>query len=132
MGIVVDYPEQRLTRKIIGCAIEVHRALGPGLLESAYRSCLVRELELAGMSAKQEVRIGLNYKGHEIECAYRADVVVEGSVLVELKALDQLLAIHKTQLLTYLRLSGLRIGLLINFNAPILRDGVTRVICRQS
>jgi GxxExxY protein len=132
MGNVVDYPEQRLTRRIIGCAIEVHRALGSGLLESAYSACLVRELELAGISAKQELRIGLDYKGLEIECAYRADVVAEDLVLLELKAVDQLLAIHKTQLLTYLKLSKLRVGLLINFNAPTLRDGVTRVVCRKS
>ena len=129
MGTVIDYPEQVLTRRIIGCAIEVHRALGPGLLESAYRACLMREFELAGLSAQQEVRVGFEYKGRAIDCTYRADVVVEGNVLVELKAVDELLPIHKVQLLTYLKLTGLRVGLLLNFNEPVLRQGVRRVVC---
>ena len=131
MGTLIDYPEQLLTRKIIGCAIEVHRALGPGLLESAYRGCLMRELELAGLSAQQEVRIAFEYKGSPIECLYRADLVIEGTVLAELKAVDELLPIHKMQLLTYLKLTKLPVGLLLNFNEPVLRQGVRRVVCRH-
>jgi GxxExxY protein len=131
MGTVIDYPEQGLTRKIIGCAIEVHRVLGPGLLESTYRACLMRELELAGLSARQEVRIAFEYRGAPIECTYRADVVVADTVLLELKAVDELLPIHNIQLLTYLKLSRLRVGLLLNFNEPVLRQGVRRVVCRH-
>jgi GxxExxY protein len=131
MGTVIDYPEQGLTSKIIGSAIEVHRALGPGLLESAYHACLVRELEIAGISTKQEVRVALQYKGTPIECAYRADLVVEDAVLVELKAVDELLPIHKMQLLTYLKLSRLKVGLLVNFNELVLRHGIRRVVCRH-
>jgi GxxExxY protein len=89
-------------------------------------------LELAGLYARQELRIGLQYKGFAIDCAYRADMVVEDSVLLELKAVDQLLPIHKVQLLTYLKLSKLRVGLLLNFNEPVLRQGVRRVVCRPS
>jgi GxxExxY protein len=132
MGTVIDYPEQGLTARIIGCGIEVHRALGPGLLESAYRTCLLRELELAGLSVQQEVRIGIDYKGCVIECAYRADLVVQGCVLLELKAVDEVLPIHKTQLLTYLKVSKMRVGLLLNFNETVLRNGITRVVCRHA
>lgn len=132
MGAELEYPEKALTRRIIGCAIEVHRALGPGLLESAYRGCLVRELELAGLTAQQEVRIAFKYKGSPIDCLYRADLVIEGTVLAELKAVDELLPIHKMQLLTYLKLTRLSVGLLLNFNEPVLRQGVRRVVFRHS
>ena len=118
------FPE--LTFKVIGCAIEVHRRLGPGLLEKTYRTCLQHELELQGIRVDAEVPIAINYRGIEVEASYRADLIVERSVLLELKAVEKLLPIHSMQTLTYLRLAQLPIGLLINFNVPSLKDGVRR------
>src|SRR5688572_8283886 len=120
---------RELTDRILSCAIEVHRTLGPGLLESAYRICLLRELELQGVSAVPEVPIPLRYKGMAVESAYRADLIVDYKVLVELKSTDKLLPIHDAQLLTYLRLCDLRVGLLLNFNVTSLRQGMRRLIC---
>ena len=117
-----------LSRRIIGCALQVHRALGPGLLESAYRCCLARQLTLDGLRYEQEVPIPIQYAGLEIECAYRADIIVDRSVLLELKSTETLLPIHEAQLLTYLRLSRLRVGLLLNFNAVRLKDGIRRFV----
>jgi GxxExxY protein len=117
-----------LTRRILGCAIEVHRALGPGLLESAYRACLVRELDLAGLPSRKEVAIPVIYKGEQIDCGYRADIVVRNQVLLELKAVERLLPIHEAQVLTYLKLCDLRVGLLLNFNATSLRNGIRRLV----
>ena len=123
-----DFAQGALTRRIIGAAIEVHRALGPGLLESAYRACLACELELAGLSSRQEVAIGLAYRGLEIDCGYRADLIVEDKVLLELKSVEKLLRVHHSQLLTYLKLSNLRVGLLLNFNEPVMKDGISRIV----
>ena len=106
-----------LTGAILGCAIEVHRTLGPGLLESAYETCLVCELTRAGLAFEAQVPVPIVYKGEEFPCAFRADLIVERRVLVELKAVDCLLPVHDAQLLTYLKLRSLRVGLLINFNA---------------
>jgi GxxExxY protein len=117
-----------LTRPILTCALAVHRALGPGLLETAYRNALVREIELQGMSAEQEIAIPFNYRGAVLDCAYRADIIVEHKVLLELKTVERLLPIHQAQVLTYLRLSSIRIGLLMNFNALNLRHGLRRLI----
>ena len=117
-----------MTCKIIGCAIEVHRTLGPGLLEGAYEACLALELQRAGLMVERQVSIPINYKGEEIGCGYRADLIVEGAVLVELKSVDQFLPIHDAQLLTYLKLRSLRVGLLINFNAYQLRNGIRRLV----
>ena len=108
--------EQELTSKIIAAAIEVHRALGPGLLESAYLACLVRELVLRGIPIEQEKPLPVEYKGVRLDCGYRLDLLVNGKVVVELKAVDALHPVHEAQLLTYLKLSGCRVGLLINFN----------------
>ena len=116
-----------LTGKVIGAAIEVHRALGPGLLESAYEQCLYRELELRDTSLKRQVELPVEYKGIKLDCGYRIDLIVENVLIVELKAVDQLKPIHEAQVLTYLKLSGLRTGLLINFNVPILKDGIRRI-----
>ncbi len=116
-----------LTREIIGSAIEVHKALGPGLLESAYESCLARELEIRGVRADRQVEIKLEYKGVWLDCVYRMDLVVEGSVVVEIKAVEKLMPIHEAQVLTYLKLTGLRKALLLNFNTPYLRDGIKRL-----
>jgi GxxExxY protein len=119
---------RELTDRILNCAVEVHRTLGPGLLESAYRICLARELELNGVPTVPEVPIPLVYKGMAVKSAYRADLIVDCKVLVELKATDKLLPIHDAQLLTSLRLCGLRVGLLLNFNVTSLRQGMRRFI----
>ena len=118
--------EEDLTNLIIGAAIEVHRELGPGLLESAYAACLCRELQLRGLEFEREKPMPVAYKGLHIDCGYRLDVLVDGRVILELKAVKELRPIHEAQLLTYLRLSGVRVGLLINFNVPVLRDGIKR------
>src|SRR5580692_1054056 len=117
-----------LTEKIIGFAIEVHRQLGPGLLESAYEECLCYELREAGMAFQRQVPLPVIYKAVRLDCGYRIDVVVEDSVILELKTVERLIPIHEAQLLTYLRLSGLRTGLLLNFNSPVLRDGIRRMV----
>lgn len=117
-----------LTGAIIGAAIAVHKALGPGLLESAYERCLILELEANGYAVQSQVEVPITYRGHTIACAYRMDLVVESAVVVELKAVEQLLPIHEAQLLTHMRLTGLRTGLLLNFNTPYLRDGIKRFV----
>jgi GxxExxY protein len=114
-----------LTYETIGAAIEVHRLLGPGLLESSYRECLCRELSLRGISFRREFGIPLQYKGIRLECGYRADLVIK-ELVVELKTVDQLTPVHDAQLLTYLRIGGWRVGLLINFNVLVLKDGIHR------
>lgn len=117
-----------LTSRIIGGAIEVHRALGPGLLESAYQSCLEVELEDLGLEVERQRPLAVTYKGREIDCSYRLDLVIEQTVLVELKAVAKIDEVHVAQILTYLKLTGLHIGLLINFNVPLLRDGIRRIV----
>lgn len=117
-----------LTWAVIGAAIEVHRTLGPGLLESAYQECLCCELRLRGIEHLEEVELPVSYKGIWIDCGYRMDIVVPELLVVELKAVAALLPVHQAQLLTYLRLSGIRRGLLINFNVPVLVDGVKRMV----
>ena len=117
-----------LSGRIIGCAITVHRHLGPGLLESAYRACLVRELNLEGLATREEARIPIVYRNAEIDCGYRADVIVEDKVLMELKTVERLIPIHEAQLLTYLKLAGLRVGILANFNTINLRHGLRRFV----
>jgi GxxExxY protein len=119
--------ENDLATKIIGAAIDVHRQLGPGLLESVYRDCMVYELKNRGLGIEREKTVPLRYKDLEFQAAYRADIIVDGKVIVELKAVDNLLPVHAAQLLSYLRLSGCKLGLLINFNVAQLRDGVKRV-----
>jgi GxxExxY protein len=120
--------ENLVSGAVIGAAVEVHRQLGPGLLESAYELAFCRELELRGLQHFRQKEVPLAYKGVDLGCAYRLDVVVEELVVVELKTVDQLLPLHKMQLLTYLRLTGYRLGLLINFNVPVLTKGITRVV----
>jgi GxxExxY protein len=117
-----------LTDSVIGAAIEVHRALGAGLLESAYEECLCHELECRSLGFARQVALPVRYKAISLDCAYRMDVVVENQLILELKAVDKLLPIHDAQLLTYLRLSGLRTGLLMNFNVPVLKDGLKRMM----
>jgi len=115
-----------LTDAIIGAAMEVHRVLGPGLLESTYEMCLCRELSIRGLRFERQVPISVEYKGVKLECGYRADLVVDGTILVEIKAIDSLLAIHEAQLLSYLKLGGWKVGLLINFNLELLKHGLRR------
>ena len=120
--------EHQLSGRVISAAIEVHRALGPGLLESAYRDCLAHELMLHGLRFTREVPLALTYKGRAVRSPYRLDLLVEGRLVAELKAVEELIPIHSAQLLTYLRLSGIRFGLLINFNVPVLAQGVRRMV----
>lgn len=117
-----------LTREIIGAAIAVHRELGPGLLESAYEACLVIEMEERGLSFRRQCSLPVVYRGRSVDCLYRLDFVVEERVILELKAVEKLEPVHQAQLLTYLRLSRVRIGLILNFNVPYLRDGIKRLV----
>ena len=116
-----------LTRRIIGFAIDVHRGLGPGLLESAYEACLCNDLAQAGISFARQVALPVRYRGVALECGYRMDLVVADQVIIEIKSVEKLLPIHEAQLLTYLRLSGMAVGLLMNFNMPVLKDGLRRL-----
>ena len=118
----------KLTRDVIGAAIEVHKALGPGLLESAYEECLCRELELRGIPFERQKELPIEYKGAKIGCGYRLDIVVGGRLILELKACEKIEPIHEAQLLTYLKLTGIKYGLLINFNVPVLKDGIKRIV----
>jgi GxxExxY protein len=115
-----------ITDAIIGAAIEVHRALGPGLLESAYVQCLCYELTLRNLPFITEIVLPVVYKGIKLDCGYRADLLVASAVLVEIKSVERLAPVHEAQLLTYLRLGGWKLGLLINFNVTLLRNGVRR------
>jgi GxxExxY protein len=117
-----------LTEQIIGAAIEVHRHVGPGLLESSYRECMCKELSLRGIPFERERKLPVEYKGVLLECGYRIDILVCGTVVVELKCVDKLLPIHEAQPLTYLRLGGWHVGLLINFNVEVLRLGLKRIV----
>ena len=117
-----------LTEKIIGFAIEVHRQLGPGLLESAYEECLCFELKQAGITFRRQVALPVTYKSIQLDCGYRLDLVIESQLILELKTVERLLPIHEAQLLTYLKLSGIRTGLLLNFNTAVLKDGIRRLM----
>jgi len=116
------------TREIIGAAIEVHRQLGPGLLESAYEACMAYELSARGLRVQRQKVLPVVYREVELDCGYRIDLLVEDQVIVELKSVDRVEKIHKMQLLSYLRLSGLKVGLLINFNVDVLVKGVSRIV----
>ena len=116
----------KLTERIIGAAIEVHRALGPGLLESAYVACLTLELVQRGHTVELKKAVPLAYKTIKLEVSYQLDMLVNGQIIVELKSVDALLPVHEAQMLTYLRLTGCPVGLLINFNVEILKDGIRR------
>ena len=117
-----------LTESIIGCAIEVHRVLGPGLLESAYEACLIHELQLKHHAVRRQVALPLQYKGMAVDCAYRLDLLVDDTVICELKSIDRIEKIHEAQLLSYLKLSGIKLGLLMNFNVKLMHMGIQRVI----
>jgi GxxExxY protein len=117
-----------LSGRIIGAAIEVHKSLGPGLLESVYEECLCHELLLRGVSFERQKPLIVKYKGKILECGYRLDMVIENRIILELKSCEKIDPIHKAQLLTYLKLSGLHLGLILNFNVPVMRNGVVRIV----
>lgn len=118
--------EEELTEKIIGAAIEVHKQVGPGLLESVYQVCLARELALQGIKFETQKPLVVEYKGERLDAGYKLDFSVDGKVVIEIKAVDELHPVHEAQLLTYLRLTGCRVGLLINFNVTVLKHGLKR------
>ena len=117
-----------LSSRIIGAAIEVHKALGPGLLESAYEECLSHEFSFRNFSFERQKSLPLIYKGKKLDCGYRLDLVVENAIILELKSCEKIEPIHKAQLLTYLKLSGLHLGLILNFNTTLMRDGIVRIV----
>ena len=119
---------EALSGHVIGCAIEVHRFLGPGLLESSYQRCLSRELELNGIAHACEAPLPIEYKGISLECGYRVDLLVERALIVELKSIKKIDPIHEAQILTYMKLSGIQIGLMFNFNVTKLKDGMKRYV----
>ena len=131
---VMEQEDQKIRRfgdgsdRIIGALIEVHRTLGPGLLESAYEECLCHELHLRGLSFQRQVDLPVPYKGLRLDCGYKMDVVVENEIVLELKSIEKILPVHEAQLLTYLKLSGKPVGLLINFNVPLLTRGIIRKV----
>lgn len=118
--------EKELTDKIIGAAIEVHKVLGPGLLESSYQVCLEHESTLRKLPFEHKVKLPVNYKDIELDAGYEIDIVYDKRVIVELKAVERVIPVHEAQLLTYMRLTGIRVGLLTNFNVPVLKDGIYR------
>ena len=127
-GTAIERQENDISGKIIGAAIEVHKHLGPGLLESAYEECLCRELDLRGIDFKRQVPLPLSYKGLKLDCGYRLDLLVEDKVIVELKTVEAIAPIHEAQILTYLKLRDIRLGLIINFNVPLLVEGIRRLV----
>lgn len=118
----------RLTETVIGAAIEVHRAIGPGLLESAYEECLAFELSLRGLRFERQKPLPVRYKGVNLDCGYKLDLLVENELILEIKAVSSLLPIHEAQVLSYLRMMDLRVGLLLNFHATVLKNGLKRIV----
>jgi len=118
----------KITKTIIGMAINIHRALGPGLLESAYEACMVYDLVKAGLKVDQQKPLPIVYRGVKLECSYRLDLMIEKEVIVEIKSVEKLLPIHQAQLMSYLKLSDCKVGLLINFNVKVLKNGIKRVV----
>ena len=118
----------RLTEMIIGAAIEVHRQMGPGLMESVYEECLCYELNQLGLQFRRQLQLPILYKGIKLDCGYKMDLVVEDLIVLELKTVDRLIPVHSAQLLTYLKLSGKKVGLLLNFNEPVLKKGIKRLV----
>lgn len=117
----------QITEKIIGCAISVHRVLGPGLLESAYEECLCYELSQSNLNFERQVPLPVIYKGVKLDCGYRMDIVVENLVIIEIKAVEKILSVHEAQILSYLKLYNKKLGLLLNFHVPVLKNGIKRI-----
>src|SRR5262249_23019933 len=128
MFVKEDTSRDPLTSKIIGAAIEVHRELGPGLLESVYQECMEYELQDNGLAVTRQQVVPITFKSRRLKSGLKLDLVVEGQIVVELKAVEKVLWLHEAQLLTYLKLSGIHRGLLVNFNVPLLKDGITRMV----
>jgi GxxExxY protein len=118
----------KLSSKVIGAAIEVHKHLGPGLLESAYEECLCHELDLRSTVYERQKALPVIYKGKDLDCGYRLDIIVDNQLIVELKSVEKIEPIHKAQLLTYLKLSDIRLGLILNFNVTMMKDGIVRIV----
>ncbi len=125
---MIRYQDEELTHNIIAAAIEVHKTLGPGLLESAYKTCLLMEFEEMGLNYKQELMTPIVYRNKRIDCGFRIDVLVEDKIVLELKSVEHILPVHEAQILTYLRLLGRQVGLLINFNVSVLKKGIRRCV----
>ena len=119
---------EELSNRVIGCALTVHRELGPGLLESTYEQCLAHELKLNGIAFKLQYSLPVEYKGVRLECGYRVDLFIEEKLIIELKCVEQIKGIHEAQLLTYMKLAGVKIGLLMNFNVAKLKNGIKRFV----
>lgn len=120
--------ENLIGEAVLGCAVKVHRALGPGLLESAYEACLAHEIRKAGLQIERQLTLPVIYDGERIDLGYRLDMLVENSVVVEIKAVEKLLDVHRAQLLSYLRLSGFRLGYVLNFNVSLMKGGIVRLV----
>lgn len=133
MSDVTQFPDlgAQLSQKIIGAGIAVHQELGPGLLENVYEECLAIELREQGLSYERQRAIPVSYKGAMLDVSYKADFIVEGGIIIELKAVEKILPIHEAQLLTYLKLSGISLGLILNFNSVLLKDGIKRMALSQ-
>jgi GxxExxY protein len=121
-------PHDELSEAVINAAIEIHRELGPGLLESAYEQCLCHELKIKGIPYEKQVYLPVRYKGIELDCGYRMDIFIRGNLVIELKTVETILPVHEAQLLTYLKLSGTKTGLLLNFFVPLLKNGIKRMV----
>lgn len=128
---MATYEHDPLTDKIIGFAIEIHRQLGPGLLEAVYEECLCLELKQAGYTLRRQLALPVVYKSVRLDCGYRLDVVIENQVILEIKAVERIMPVHEAQLLTYMKLSGIRTGLLLNFHAAVLKDGIRRLTLKE-
>jgi len=120
--------EEKLTEAVLGAAIEVHRELGPGLLESAYEQCLSHELKMRNISFARQVDLSVKYKQFHLDCGYRMDIVIDNKIVLELKCVDEINDLHKAQLLTYLKLSQMQVGIILNFNVPRLKEGIVRMV----
>ena len=125
----MEFEPSPFSESVIGCAIEVHSRLGPGLLESAYEKCLMHEFYLRGVHVERQCNLPISYKGIYLDCGYRVDFIVHGALVLEIKTVDRVLPIHKSQLLTYVRLLEMRHGLILNFNVRLMKDGIHSVIC---
>ena len=127
---IIDFSNELniLSDKIIGSAIEVHKIMGPGLLESVYEECLCHELDLNGIKFERQIYLPVEYKGITMSKGFRPDIIVEGSIIVEVKAVSDLLQVHEVQLLNYLKLYGIKLGLLVNFSVPVLKNGIKRLV----
>lgn len=127
LDVIAD-PTEKIAYRTIGAAIEVHKILGPGLLESSYEKCLAIEFMERKLQFQQQVSLPIKYKNYDVDCCYRLDFIIENSIILELKSVEKVLPIHESQLITYLKLSGIKLGLIINFNVQLLKNAIQRII----